>query len=124
MNKLASATLHNFPDDVDFEGSTDRRHDAPRAPLSRIVFVTPLDKQMKPLANPFRCMTEDISKRGVRFCHDRPIKSEMAVLTITMPDGKDVDLLFRVVRTEGGFGGKYSTAGEFVQRLGQGSPEI
>ena len=89
-----------------------------RVAVTTSIFITPLDDDMKPLRNPIRGRTRDLLTTGVSFVHATPFDSKFVVLSIGMPGGEEVELLFRVVRSESNFEGcRFFTAGEFVKRL-------
>jgi hypothetical protein len=98
-------------------GAGGEKRSRERTLVTRDISITPLDDDLKPVKKTFRGQTKDISTTGVSFIHATPCDSKFVVVTIPKINEVDVELLFRVIRTEELDGSRYFTAGTFVTRL-------
>ncbi len=92
----------------------EERRATPRYSIESIVDVQPLDDAFRPVGEPYRAITRDISMMGIGLLDSRPVHSKHLAVRLTRPDGKTLSLIMEVLRcrptnTIYDIGGKFVT---------------
>jgi hypothetical protein len=105
--------LHRLKDES--RGREDRRQ-AARCWMVTHVAAVPVDKEFRPVGEPFMAVTRNISTRGLALVHTRAVESELVVVELTTGSGSAIQLVMRVARCRP-MGRFYEVAGPFVVRI-------
>lgn len=91
---------------------SDRRK-SERFPVVADVIVVPLDKDCRPLAEPFIACSLNVSAGGLCFYHAEPVDSTLLYVEIASPDAPNMSSRMRVLRQRQ-VGDYFEIAGQFL----------
>lgn len=97
----------------------------PRYQVTLPLIVQPVDAEMKPIGEPFRALTRDISTEGVGFYHTRKIDAQFAALEIENAQAGDqgkMQVLVEIRRCFPIHSALFEFGGQFVMRFDPNAP--
>jgi hypothetical protein len=106
--------LEQFVRGIDPGLGVDERRRSPRVPLIAKVVAIPIDRDKRPIGEPFIAVSRNISAGGISMFHRHASPSTFLSLQIVRPIGPPSKVLMRVVRNRR-VDAFFEIAGEFIK---------
>ena len=108
-----SAGLREFLSSLPQAKKVSDRRQSERFSVIADVIVVPLDKDCRPLAEPFIACSLNVSAGGMCFYHSEPIESTLLYVEIASPGAAGMSAQMRVLRQRPA-GDYFEIAGQFI----------
>jgi hypothetical protein len=108
-----SARLREFLSSLPQAKRVSDRRQSERFSVIADVIIVPLDKDCRPLAEPFIACSLNVSAGGLCFYHSEPIDSTLLYLEIVSPGAPNMSARMRVLRQRP-VGDYFEIAGQFL----------